>query len=107
MAAFLNKMNISGIEFYFTTKNYCPLGEDYYTANFSVALEPAKMIPDYDILERDLYKKINGKELSIEDAVNNVYELINEEYEPLYLSVVASVDDAGHFPVKVTKVSER
>lgn len=103
MSAFANTMGIDEIEFKMKTRNFCPLGQDYYTNQLAVSILVGEIVPDYCVVQKDINEQVNQKELSIEDAVAKVGEIISE-YEPLAAVIESYADDAVHFPVKVKKL---
>lgn len=104
MSAFANTMEIDEITMSISAKAYCPLGKDNYTNQFSIMFEPQDTIPDYIDIEIWVKEHINeSKVLTIEDSVHELYEYLLVNYNPSSLKVTSSVDDAAHFPVKVTK----
>lgn len=96
-----NKQGITQIFFERQVQAFCPMGNDYYTAVVRVVMEPSNEIMDY--CDTDNYiKSLGGKNLIIEDLVNEVFEHI-EQYKPKYLRVSAKAESNVHFPVIVTK----
>jgi len=102
MAQFKNTMGITQIKFTRSTNNWCPLGNDYYTNNFTVRMVPGDIIPDYVEVQEAIGEHINHKELTLEDAVAELFDIV-DEYEPVMLEVTSFSDDAAHFPVSITK----
>lgn len=102
MAKFENNQNISGISFTKVIHNYCPMGKDLYTNNISVVMKPNKTIPDYIDIDKSI-NELEGKSLIIEDVVSNIYNMLINEYEPIYVKVSSYVEDAVHLPVTVTR----
>lgn len=102
MAKFENKVGITQIKFTRSTNNWCPLGNDYYTNNFTVRLVPGDIIPDYVEVQQAIAERINHIPLSLEDAVSVLFDIV-DEYDPVMLEVTSFSDDAVHFPVSVTK----
>lgn len=99
-----NKQNIAEIVMKPTAICFCPLGDDWYTNEFYITIEPDKYFPDYCDIEKYLNGNIRGKSLIIEDAVGMVYDYIKNEYEPKTIQVVSYVNDViSHSPVIVTK----
>lgn len=105
MAAFDNTMGITKIEFQCRTRNYCPLGEDMYTNQFTVVFIPSGQIPDYVDIQNDINNNVDGKDMTVEDAVEAVYNIV-DRFKPEKLCVESYADDAVHFPVTVTKCME-
>lgn len=96
-----NTQKITRITFERQVQAYCPMGEDYYTANIHVVMEPDNEIMDY--CETDKFiKDLGGKSLIIEDLVNAVYDNV-KQYKPKHLKVSAKAESNVHFPVIVTK----
>lgn len=99
-----NRENITRIEMYPTAICRCKIGGDLYTNKFTVKFAPDKVYPDYMDVEKWILKNIDGKDLNIEEAVNLLYEYLQDEYKPAVLTVETSVEDVKtHFPVKVLK----
>ena len=105
MARFENVQGITEVKFFQNIQCYCPLGDDWYTNRVEVTMKPDRVVPDYCELD-DFTRSLGGEKLIIEDVIDAIYSHIMEEYEPYYLSVVSSVDDAKHMAVVVSKVSE-
>lgn len=98
-----NKFGITGITIHPTARCYCPLGNDWYTNQFEVSIVPSGIIPDYCEIDKFVGSTINGSHIIIEEAVNMLYEVIKDTYEPVSLKVTSTVTDAAHSPVTVTK----
>lgn len=96
-----NTQGITRITFERQVQAFCPLGDDYYTANIHVVMEPDKKIMDYCHTD-NFIKSLGGNSLIIEDLVNSVFEHI-KLYKPKYLKVSAKAESNVHFPVIVTK----
>lgn len=101
-----NTQGITRIIYKTKTKNYCPIGKDWYTSNIQVQIEPAKIIPDYIDLDEFVAERINQKELIIENVAKDLYCHIMSEYLPKSLIVTIHVDDASHSEVIVSKAGE-
>lgn len=99
MASFENKYNISVIRMYKVIHNLCPIGKDLYTNNLDIKIIPGNTIPDYIEVEKSL-DELEGKQMVIEDVVNQVLEKL-KQYEPKKVNVVSSVSDAIHLEVNV------
>lgn len=83
---------------------FCPLGNDWYTNEFTATMTVGDEYPDYCHIERFLNEEIRGKNLIIEQAVNLLYEHIMENYHPVNLEVRSDVNDVtSHSPVTVIK----
>lgn len=85
-----------------TTHLFCPLGNDFYTADTIITVDKPKMIPDYcDITE--FFKNIDGKSLIIEDACKKILKFIKKQTKDAEsITVTINVDDAQHLPVSLT-----
>lgn len=98
-----NTFGIGMITIESTAKCFCPLGNDWYTNQFSIDIEPGEYIPDYCQLDNWIAKNINGKHMIIEQAVAMLYEYLKDTYKPNELQVESYVDDAKHSAVTVSK----
>ena len=98
-----NAQGIREIVMYPTALCYCPLGKDWYHNQFKVTMRPDRFFPDYCDVQAWIEDNIDGHPHIIEDAVDQLYDYLSETYEPMSLEVKSHVDDAGHFPVTVTK----
>lgn len=98
-----NTQGITQIVYKTRTRNYCPIGKDWYTSNIQAQIEPDNTIPDYIDLDKFVSEQINQKEMIIEDVVNAVYNHISAEYTPKSLTITIKVDDAAHSEVIVSK----
>lgn len=98
-----NEFAITGITINPTARCFCPLGNDWYTNQFTVSITPAALIPDYCDIDTFVGSEINGKKIIIEEAVIMLYDFIKKNYHPAALKVVSTVTDAAHSPVTVTK----
>lgn len=92
----INKMN-----FEVPVTVFCPLGPNYYRANIKVEMELGNFIVDFLDLEEYFKKTLNGKELTTEDLVIEVFNTLNETYKPMHLLVSSHSD--SHFPIDVIK----
>lgn len=102
LAKFEHTQGISKVTFNKSISVFCPLGNDYYTADITVDFVPDKFMMDY-IDEDNFIKKLSGAELIIEDLVEKIHTHLNEEYEPKYVKVSVFAYNAAHFPVTVYK----
>ena len=96
-----NYMIINNIKYYNSRKFFCPIGKSACTYNFTVEFTPMLVIPDYLVID----ELIDGlsSELTIEDALNGVFNIFLNEVNPLELKVTCMCDDARHSKVEVTK----
>lgn len=101
-SVFENKQSISNIVIKHSVSCWCPLGKADYTNQFTAYIELNKNSVDFLAIEKFI-NEMKGKELIIEDAVNNLYEYLYDLYKPKNLIVSSKVDDAAHFPVIITK----
>ena len=86
-----------------TAKCFCPLGQDWYTNNFTIAFLPNANIPDYCKMDEWIDQNIKGKELIIEAAVSMLHAYLQDTYKPRFVSVKSRVTDARHSAVTVFK----
>lgn len=98
-----NTQGITKIIYKTRTRNYCPIGKDWYTSNIQAEIKPNKTIPDYIDLDKFVAEQINQKEMIIEDVINALYSHISIEYAPKSLTVENKVNDAAHSEVIVSK----
>jgi len=99
---FPNDKGINYISCLITTRNYCPLGEGWYTNHFTVEVNVKETLADYLYIEQMIKERVDGKELIIEDAVAEMYGIFKEAgFDEV--TVLTEVDDASHFAVKVVK----
>lgn len=102
MAAFENVQGITKIEFKGKFRAFCPLGKAFYSGDVYVTVENPTMVPDYCEVD-NLFKKIDGSEIIIEDAVAKVYDWVSCVTDAAHVKVECTVTDAAHLPVIVTK----
>lgn len=98
-----NEFGIANITIESTAKCFCPLGNDWYTNQFTVDFYPGEFIPDYCEMDKWIAENINGKPMIIEAAVSALYNYLRDTYHPLELCVESYVDDARHSAVTVIK----
>lgn len=98
-----NDFGIKNITIESTAKCYCPLGNDWYTNQFTVDFIPGEFIPDYCELDNWIAANINGKTMIIEDAVASLHKHLESTYFPAGLRVKSYVNDARHSTVTVCK----
>ena len=80
---------------------YCPLGNDYYTANIHIKFAPNQWYMDYIDLDTFL-DGMGGMCLTIEEAVDMIYKEL-QRYEPLKTNVSIEAHSNTHLDVTVTK----
>lgn len=100
-----NEYGISKIKIDATSKNYCPLGKDWYTNNFEIELRAGDFIPDYCEVDNYINQTINGRQMIIEEAVKYLHDFIVKKYNPDKCVVRSYVEDAAHSPVTVERVT--
>lgn len=96
-----NDAQINKINYYNSRQFFCPIGKSTCTYNFTVEFTPRQVIPDYLVMDEliaDIYN-----ELTIEDALNEVYHIFLYELSPLALKVTCMCEDARHSKVEVIK----
>lgn len=99
---FKNKQGITEITMNGTTHLFCPLGNDFYTANTTITVSEPKMIPDYCDVTK-FFEEIDGKSLIIEDVCKKVLKFVKKQTKnATSITVTIEVDDARHLPVSVT-----
>ena len=96
-----NTQAISFIEANKRISLYCPIGKDYYTADVYIKFLPDAFYMDYIDLDMFL-NNMGGANLTIEDAVNNIYNEL-QRYIPKKTSVTIEAFSNTHLNVKVTK----
>jgi len=102
-----NTQNISKIVMRPFAECLCEIGQDWYHIDFEVIFVPHDYYPDYMKVTEFVSKNINGKEMNIEDAVNKLWEMLNDVFNPDFLSVCANVNQSTtHFPVSVMKIKK-
>lgn len=80
---------------------YCPIGEDYYTADIEMRLCPDKHYMDY--IDLDVFLKgLSGANLTIEDAVDTIYQEL-QKYKPFKTKVTIKAFSNTHLDVAVSK----
>lgn len=104
LASFEHTQGISKVTFNKTITAFCPLGNDFYTADICVDFVPDKVMMDY-LDEEEYFKGLSGTHLIIEDLVAKVYNHYNKVYSPKYVKVTVFAYNAKHFPVTVYKES--
>lgn len=102
MDKFKNKQGITQITMHKDVKLFCPMGQDWYTAEICINLTPGEWIMDY--CDIDLFiDSLEGDNLIIEDLIETIFDYIDEECCPTWLRVEAEVNNAAHMPVVVAK----
>lgn len=102
MSKFINEQKINKITLFKKIHNFCPMGDDWYTNQLTIEIEPGTCIPDYIEIEQQL-NELESKSLIVEDVVNKI-SLILQQYEIKSAHIISEVDDAVHLKVRVEKV---
>ena len=98
---FDNTQGVTNITMRGRTHLWCPLGNDWYTANVTVYVENPVTIPDYVDVTRRL-EEMDGEKLIIEDAAQAIAGFVRGQVGPsARVTVTIDVDDARHLPVSV------
>lgn len=84
---------------------YCPMGNAWYSGNLRISVDNPYMIPDYCDVD-EFVSKLNGTEVIIEDAVEQVFSFMADQVRSGFLCVTCCSNDAAHSPVTVTKSSQ-
>lgn len=80
---------------------YCPIGKDYYTADINIKFVPNAFYMDY--IDLDVFlNKLSGLSLTIEDAVNEIYNEL-QRYKPKKVNVTIEAFSNTHLHVIVSK----
>ena len=80
---------------------FCPLGPNYYRATINIEIELGDVIVDFLDLEDYFKKELNGKHLTSEDLVIEIFNHLDEAYKPMHLTVSSKSD--SHFAIEVIK----
>ena len=80
---------------------YCPIGEDYYTADILIKFMPKNFYMDYIVLDKFL-DGLSGENLTIEDAADKIYKEL-QKYKPNKTKITIEAFSNTHLHVKVTK----
>ena len=96
-----NKQSISLIKANKQISMFCPLGNDYYTANIHIKFVPNDYYMDY--IDLDVFlNKMGGMKLTIEEAVDMIYIEL-QRYAPLKTNVTIEAHSNTHLKVTVSK----
>lgn len=99
-----NKQHIKQIIMKPTASCFCPLGLDWYKIDFNISFIPQEYYPDYCDVQKFISNNINKQQLTIEEAVDVLYNYLQKEYLPENLTIQANVNVVqSHFPVIVIK----
>lgn len=97
---FKNEQGVTRIVMRGKTHLYCPLGDDWYTAEVTAEVEGPDNIPDYIDVTREL-EAMDGERLIIEDAAQRFARFVRGQVGGGIVSVRIDVSDARHVPVTV------
>lgn len=99
-----NTQNIKKITMEPITYTKCVIGQDWYENHITIEFYPDDYYPDYTELRDWIMEYIDGKELNIEDIVDNIYKFIQNEYHPKQLNIRDNIiNSKTHFNVIVEK----
>jgi hypothetical protein len=97
-----NKEKVRLITMYPVAHTLCAIGQDFYKYEFKIDFVVGRYYPDYMDVEKWVMNNLDGKELNIEQGMRLFYDWLVESYEPLDLTMLATVKDAKtHFAVEV------
>ncbi len=97
-----NRENVSRIIMKPTAVSKCKIGQDWYKMAFEVEFIPGNCYPDYIEVNDFVMRKIDGKELNIEEAAEMLYGMLSA-YNPKSLKVTNHIAGCKtHFDVDVT-----
>lgn len=99
---FENTQGITEIRMNKNVRAFCPMGNDWYCGRVDIILTPGEYIPDYVEVDQ-FFSTLDGKQLILEEVVNEVFNYFVKEYSPYGLEVSCYSNDAVHLPVTVTK----
>lgn len=103
MRTYPNENGITKMEFTVPATVFCPLGPNYYRGTVTAEVELGDKIVDFLDLEDYFKKDLNGKPLTTEQLCDEVFQTLNNIYEPKHLRVTVLSD--SHFPIKTIKES--
>lgn len=99
-----NEQKIKVIKMFPDAYTRCELGGDFYKNELEVIFEPDSCYPDYTEVQEWIMSNIDGKDMNIEDVVNEVYKFLTSEYKPKSLKIINRIADCRtHFDVIVEK----
>lgn len=101
-----NKEDIDRIVMRPTAIVKCQIGQDWYNNQLEIIFVPSEYYPDYIEVQNWIMENVDGKEMNIEEVVDEVYKHMMI-YKPAHLCVHDIVEgNKVHFNVEVTKVME-
>ena len=99
-----NKEEIKKIIMKPTVITKCKIGQDWYKNNLEIIFVPDEYYPDYMEVESWIMENLDGKELNIEEVVDQIYEYLDDNYQPEGLYIKNYVfGNKVHFDVVVEK----
>lgn len=96
-----NTQSITSIKAEKRISLFCPLGNDYYTADIYITFIPNEYYMDYIDLDKFI-NGLSGMKLTIEDAAEKVYQEL-QQYKPSKTNVTIKAFSNTHLYVEVTK----
>lgn len=99
-----NRYGITAYEFEREIQAFCPLGQDYYTCNIKVNLNPGDELFDFCKVD-GFIQSLSGSNVIIEELVEKVYAHLGK-YSPKVLEVRGIAKSNTHFNVTVVKSSK-
>lgn len=82
----------------------CVIGGDWYKNQLEIEFCPDQYYPDYMQVNDWIMKNIDGHSMNIEDVVDDIYNMLENNYHPTFLKVTDHITDCKtHFDVSVTK----
>lgn len=102
MNKILNTEKITKIVMHPTACVKCKLGQDWAEHRFDITFVPREYYPDYAEVQDYIMRNIDGKELNIEQAIQNIYIFLTQ-YNPAQIVITDSVSRCKtHFDVEAT-----
>ena len=101
MRKYPNEYKITKMHFEVPVVVFCPLGINYNKANLTIDFELGDTIVDFIDLENYFKVDMNGKALTSEQVVAEVWKMIKKEYNPISLRV--ELESNSHFTIKTIK----
>ena len=96
-----NTQSITSIKAEKRISLFCPLGNDYYTADIYITFIPQNYYMDYIDLDKFL-NNMGGMKLTIEEAIDMIYKEL-QRYKPLQTNVTIEAFSNTHLNVVVSK----
>ena len=91
---------MTDIEMHGRVRCFCPMGNDWYSADVSIRVSEPRLIPDYCNVDSFL-ASLDGTERIIEDVCADVHGYIKAQTRG-NVTVSVKSGDAVHLPVEVT-----